>query len=151
VREEDGSLQRRSLAFLLRDALGEQGPARVQLLRRLGDTSLFVSGFVPDCLSKGLVGVDYYIAMGGRAYDALSDMLAHQAARAVYGELSEKFALLVELLNEVSERTLASTNTGLVRLYERWMRTGGGRLGSLLQQRGLTAMALRAPRGRFVQ
>ena len=140
VQADDGSWQQKPLAFLLRDALAEEGPAKVQMLRRLGDVSLFVSGFFPDSLARrsSLVDVDYYIAMGGRAYDAVA---RHAFERSLWNELSEKFGLLVDLLNEVSERTLASTNAGLVRLYERWMKTGSGRLATLLAQQGVIPVA----------
>jgi len=139
VQSEDGSLQQKPLAFLLKEALEEAGPARMHMLRRLGDTSLFVSGFFPDSLSRrsNLVDVDYYIAMGGRAYSSLG--------AGVWEELSAKFRLLVDLLNEVSERTLHSTNAGLVRLYERWLKTGSDRLASLLVKQGVV------PRKGFVQ
>jgi hypothetical protein len=141
VQAEDGSLQQKPLAFLLKEALEEPGPARVQMLRRLGDTSLFVSGFFPDSLSRrsNLVDVDYYIAMGGRAYDAVGVLAARHARvdTTLWDELSEKFRLLVDLLNEVSERTLASTDAGLVRLYERWMKTGSERLATLLVRQGV--------------
>src|SRR6202022_3336680 len=71
VQADDGTWQQNPLAFLLKEALEEAGPARLRLLRRLGDTSLFISGFFPDSLARrsSLVDVDYYIAMGGRAYD----------------------------------------------------------------------------------
>ncbi len=147
VQSDDGTWQQKPLAFLLKEALEEAGPARVRLLRRLGDTSLFVSGFFADSLARrsSLVDVDYYIAMGGRAYDAV----ARQALeRSLWEELSEKFRLLVDLLNEVSDRTLASTNAGLVRLYERWMKTGSERLASLLVRQGVT---LSVARKGFVQ
>ena len=52
VQSDDGSWQQKPLAFLLKEALEEQGPARLRLLRRLGDTSLFVSGFFPDSLAR---------------------------------------------------------------------------------------------------
>jgi hypothetical protein len=147
VQAPDGSWHQKPLAFLLKEALEEEGPARVQMLRRLGDTSLFVSGFFPDSLSRqsSLVDVDYYIAMGGRAYDAVA---RHAFERTLWEELSEKFRLLVDLLNEVSERTLASTNAGLVRLYERWMKTGSERLAGMLAREGVLATA---PRKGFVQ
>jgi hypothetical protein len=144
VQADDGTWQQKPLAFLLKEALEEQGPARVHLLRRLGDTSLFVSGFFPDSLARrsSLVDVDYYIAMGERAYDAIGAVAArHKAERCLWDELSGRFALLVDLLNEVSERTLASTNAGLVRLYERFMKTGSERLQTLLVKQGVTISA----------
>jgi hypothetical protein len=140
VQTDDGSWQQKPLAFLLKEALEEQGPARVQMLRRLGDTSLFVSGFFPDSLARrsSLVDVDYYIAMGGRAYDAVGSLAARHAGRDLWDELSSRFRLLVDLLNEVSERTLASTDKGFVRLYERWMKTGSERLAGVLSARGIS-------------
>jgi hypothetical protein len=146
---EDPQWSARPLAFMLKDAYEEHGPARVQLLRKLGDTSLFVSGFFPDSLARrsSLVDVDYYIAMGGRAYDAVGASTARHNARDLWTELSTRFRLLVDLLNEVSERTLASTNAGLVRLYERFVKTGSERLQGLLAQQG---MVTTLPRRGFV-
>jgi hypothetical protein len=97
------------------------------------------------------VDVDYYIEMGGRAYDALGEVAArHGRERTLWDELSEKFSQLVEVLNEVSERTLASSNAGLLRLYEKWMKTGNVRVATLLRERGVPAVLAR-PKGRFVQ
>jgi len=146
VQADDGTLQQKPLAFLLKEALEENGPARLRLLRRLGDTSLFVSGFFPDSLARrsSLVDVDYYIAMGGKAYDAVA---RHAMERSLWEELSEKFRLLVDLLNEVSERALHSTNAGLIRLYERWLKTGSDRLATELARQGVMPL----PRKGFVQ
>jgi len=52
---------------------------------------------------------------------------------------------LVDLLNEVSERTLASTDAGLVRVYERWLKTGSHRLATALVRQRVV------PRKGFVQ
>ena len=144
VQAEDGTWQQKPLAFLLKEALEEAGPSRVRLLKRLGDTSLFISGFFPDSLARrsSLVDVDYYIAMGGRAYDAVA---RHALESSLWEELSDKFRLLVDILNEVSERTLASSEAGLIRLYERWLKTGSDRLANALVQQGFI------PRKGFVQ
>jgi len=150
VREEDGTLQQKPLAFLLKEALEEQGAHRAALLRRLGDTSLFVSGFFGESLNRSLISVDYYRAMGERAYDALGQHISARAnSRTIYCELAAKFGLFVELLSEVSERTLASSNAGLVRLYERYIRTGSERLASVLRVKGVPVLA--PVRGRFAQ
>ena len=152
VREDDGTLQRQPLALLLKEALEGEGPARARALRRLGDTSLFVSGMFADSLSASLVDVDYAIAMGTRAYDALGEVAARhgRGERSLWDELSEKFSQLVEVLNEVSERTLASTNAGLLRIYEKWIKTGSPRVATLLSEHGVPAVLAR-PKGRFVQ
>jgi len=148
VREDDGSLRRTPLAFLLKEALEEQGAARRAMLRKLGDTSLFVSGFFPDSLNRGLVGVSYYRAMGERAYDALGQVTA-RPSRSIFTELAGKFGLFMDLLSEVSERTFASSDAALVKLYERYFRTGSARVAELLRARGLVPAL--APRGRFKQ
>lgn len=144
VQAEDGTWHQKPLAFLLKEALEEEGPARVRLLRRLGDTSLFISGFFPDSLGRrsSLIDVDYYISMGGRAYDAVA---RHALERSLWEELADKFRLLVDLLNEVSERTLACHDAGVLRLYERWLKTGSDRLATLLVRQGVL------PRKGFVQ
>jgi hypothetical protein len=150
VREDDGSLQRKPLALLLKEALDEQGAARAALLRRLGDTSLFVSGFFGDSLTRSPVGVDYYKAMGERAYDALGQHVARRGRdRSIYADLADKFGLFMDLLAEVSERTLVSTNAGALKLYERYLRTGSERLASVMRGKGLLPLA--PLKGRFVQ
>ena len=152
VREEDGSLHRRPLALLLQEALEEEGAARARALRRLGNTSLFVSGMFSESLSASLVDVQYAIAMGSRAYDALGEVAARhgRGERSIWEELAAKFAQLVEVLNEVSERTQATSNAGLLRIYEKWVKTGSPRVATLLSRRGIPAVLAR-PKGRFVQ
>src|SRR5919199_2660044 len=142
VREDDGSLRRQPLALLLKEALDGEGPARTRALRRLGDTSLFVWAMFAESLSASLVDVEYAIAMGTRAYDALGDVAARhgRGERSLWDELSEKFSQLVEVLNEVSERTLASSNAGLLRIYEKWIKTGSPRVATLLSQHGVPAV-----------
>ena len=52
---------------------------RNALLRRVGDTSLFVAGFLGDGFARKLIDVDYYIDMGGAAYGRLSRQRARHA------------------------------------------------------------------------
>jgi hypothetical protein len=105
-----------------------------------------------ESLTRSLVDIDYAIAMGSRAYDALGDVAERHGRghRSLWDELSEKFSQLVEVLNEVSERTLASSNAGLLRIYEKWVKTGSARIATLLSEHGVPAV-LALPKGRFAQ
>jgi hypothetical protein len=51
--------------------------------------------------------------------------------------LADKFVGFVDVLSEVSERTSCASNLDLLRLYERWLKTGSTRSGQLLIQRGV--------------
>jgi hypothetical protein len=145
------SFQRRSaegsepLGVLFAKALGTGGIEQRSVLKQIGDLSLFVSGFFSDSLKRKLVDVDYYVGIGGHAYTALSSFET-ETFSPVFAELGEKFVGFVDVLSEVSERTSYSTNTDLLRLYEKWMRTGSSRCGELLVERGFVINASRQTR-----
>ncbi len=125
------------LAEILCRALGATGNRQLALFRMTGDLSLFVSGFFPDSLTRKIVDVDYYVKMGGFSYGRLSRLTAHRAAAEVFTELSEKFASFVDVLNEVSEASALSDDRSLLRLYEKWLRTGSERSAELLKEKGV--------------
>jgi hypothetical protein len=128
------------LAVRLAEALESGGLQQRTTLRQIGDVSLFTSGFFSDSLQRKLVDVDYYVAIGGFAYNALSrvetDMLSP-----VYAELAQKFVAFVDVLSEVSERTSCMSNADLLRLYEKWLKTGSRRSGQLLIEKGVVPNA----------
>ena len=129
------------LAVLLLRALSEGRQRRYQGLRRLGDTSLFVSGFFGDSLARSSVDVDYYIAMGERAYDALAGSSGPAAATETFGELAQRFEEFVDLFAEIAELQELRSNRGLVRLYERFLHTGSERVAQQLRARGVALFA----------
>jgi hypothetical protein len=59
----------------------------------------------------------------------------------VFAELGDKFVGFVDVLSEVSERTACSSNGDLLRLYEKWLKTGSRRAGQLLVERGVVPNA----------
>jgi hypothetical protein len=125
------------LAELLCHALMSQGQRRRSLLKATGDVSLFVSGFFADSLDSKSVDSDYYVRMGGFAYGRLADLSRHRDAVAVFAELSENFVHFVDVLNEVSEASAITDNASLLRLYEKWLRTGSRRSEILLKEKGV--------------
>jgi hypothetical protein len=129
-------------------ALQSAGAAQRCALRQVGDQSLFISGFFSDSLNRSLVDIDYYIQLGECAYRSLARK-GDRRLSDVFDELSGKFTTFVDILGEVSERTSLSSNGDVLRLYEKWLRTGSRRSGDLLASRGIVPN--QSSVGRFLQ
>jgi len=137
----------RPLSFLLDEALHtvEPGP-RFDRLRALGDGVLYACGFFGEHFEARGVATGYVMGIGTTAYGAASSMLrvpnADDAAPGVdiYGELSSKFPAFVEVLSEVADATSAYSAASakqVLKLYERWLKTGSDRLAQALGAHGL--------------
>src|SRR3954451_19128978 len=124
------------LAFRLSRALESGGMEQRARLRNLGDFSLFTSGFYSDSLRRRSVDVDYYVSMGEYAYGSLSRRDT-DAFGEVFSELSRRFVQYMDVLADVSERTGSTREPDVLRLYERWLRTGSTRDGQRLADHGL--------------
>ena len=124
------------LALRLAKALESGGMEQRARLRNLGDFSLFTSGFFSDSLRRRVVDVDYYVSMGEYAYGSLSRRDT-DALGEVFSELSKRFVVYMDVLADISERTGAARGTDVLRLYERWLRTGSPRDGQRLVDHGL--------------
>ncbi len=131
------------LALIYKRALEASPAERLPLLKHIGDLSLYVAGFFSEFITRSLVSVSYYVSMGGNAYGSLCGLVGSQRQGAaffqVYDQLARRFTEFVALLNEVSERTRenADRNSDLLRLYERWLRTGSQRAQRMLAEKGL--------------
>jgi hypothetical protein len=128
------------LAFRLVEALEAGGTRQRARLKEIGDLSLFISGFFSDSLNRKLVDVDYYVSIGGSAYNALS-RFDTDTFSPVFAELAEKFVGFVDVLTEVSERSSCTSNSDLLRLYQKWLKTGSRRSAQLLVERGVVPIA----------
>jgi hypothetical protein len=127
------------LGLQLIEALDSGGLLRNALLRNVGERSLFVSGFFSDSLKRSFADVDYYVALGARAYQSLGAQ--DDVLRPVFAELGDRFISFVDVLAEVSERSALMSNNDLLRLYEKWLRTRSRRDGELLVARGIVPNA----------
>ena len=136
------------LTLRLMEAMSEPPREQRQHLREIGDTSLFVSGFWGESLERKWVDVDYYIGMGGSAYERLSRLTrSNEPYSAVFAELASNFDRFVEVLMTVRQRTTRSRNpSDLLRLYERWMRTRSRWAGRRLAEAGVLPPTSRTPR-----
>jgi hypothetical protein len=123
------------LGLRLLRALDSGGTSQRLGLKQVGDASLVISGFFSDSLRRRLVDVDYYISLGGYAYRSL--VANDDRFSPIFAELAEKFVAFVDVLSEVSGRSQLTNDADLLRLYEKWLRTGSRRDGDLLAERGI--------------
>jgi hypothetical protein len=128
--------QGQPLALRLARALDSAGPERRVRLRNLADFSLFMSGFFSDSLRRSAVDVDYYVSMGGYVYSSLAAR-EEDAFGEVYAELGRKFVPFMDVLTDISERTGHTSGRDVMRVYERWLRTGSVRAARQLASRGI--------------
>lgn len=148
--EDTTSPLTQSVTFLMRDALNASGHERFKRLQSLGDGVLYGLGFFSDKLR----GPDerYVAQVGSSAYEHAARMLRTGQERPrgphVLDELAAQFARFVDVLRYVSDWVSAKAahdEAALVRLYERWLKTGSSVLQSELGQRGL--LPLKNPGG----
>ena len=137
-KDSNGGVREEALAIMLKEAL-EQPQLHQQRahFRHIGDVSLYVAGFFQDSLNRKLVDVDYYIDVGGAAYQQVAARADEDALKTVYLELAEKFGSFVEVLAEVSDKTTPRSEKDILRMYELWVRTRSERAAKALQEAGI--------------
>jgi hypothetical protein len=145
----------RPLTLLLDEALHtpELGE-RFERLRTLGDGVLYSSGFFADHFEARGVDTGYLIGIGQTAYNSAGSLIRSRSSRALeeeapggdlFAELAIGFAKFVDVIGEVANATIASgvaTSKGLIKLYERWLKTRSEKLADALSSHGFVA-----PRG----
>jgi hypothetical protein len=139
----------RPFTLLLAEALESRHSERFERLRTLGDAVLYVRGFFSDHLETRGVALGYVSSVGARAYDGAATVLRRgghweTASPDVFGALAASFDDFVEVLEAVADSLLANSNAateeGVLKLYERWLKTGSGEIERALVAKGLVPM-----------
>ena len=129
----------RPLALSLQEALVTQSPAeRFERLRQLGDAVLYGSGFFADHFAARGLETRYVSSIGSRAYVSAAAMF--RGSGELFEELAHRFEEFALVLGEVANITAAnaSANTpqNMLKLYERWLKTGSATVGEALASQG---------------
>jgi hypothetical protein len=135
--QAEGTKSQTPLAEMLLKAVQSPVHMRVELLKKLGDTSLYISGFFGDSLARKIVDIDYYAGMGGTAYQNLSTVVREESSKLIFNELSMRFLDFVEVLTFISTKSLVHSNQNLLRLYDRYVTTGSKLAREQLLEQGL--------------
>ncbi|MBI4378212.1 MAG: hypothetical protein HY578_03840 [Nitrospinae bacterium] len=138
------------LIMLLNNAMNSEYNEKIKRFKHLGDFSLFISGFFSDSLRRKLIDIDYYVVIGCIAYNNLSSMMKGYSNGELFynlfSELAEKFKEFIDVIAEVSDITSISTNSDILRIYERWLKTGSSRDARLLKEKGVIPVSSKESR-----
>lgn len=127
------------LAITYLKAINADAVQRMNLLKGLGDRSLYFSGMFADHIESKAVGLDYYISIGGHAYTGVADVMGTMKSELqdLFEELSTKFTIFVDVISEVSSSAGIQKDTDLLKLYDRYLRTGSDRAAKVLTKAGI--------------
>jgi len=127
------------LAFLYKRAIeAPEVLEQIQFMRDLGDVALYSAGFFGESIEKSSVDRNYYVSMGGAAYQTVAGLIGGKrqggSFASMYQSLGNGFSELVKLLNHLEEAQLARSRShnDLLKLYARWLKTRRPRLYNLL-------------------
>ena len=138
----NGKRSRDTLAEIYLKSTQAEPRARVELLRKVGDTALYISGFFGDSLQRKVVDVDYYADMGGAAYATLADYVKEAPAQQMFNEFASRFFEFVDVLTYISSNALSQNEENIMRLYETYAQTGSDLARERLLEKGLIAVPL---------
>lgn len=113
---------------------------KVELLKKLGDRSLYMSGFFGDSLQRKLVDVDYYVNMGGVAYATLASCVREDTSARIYETISKRFIEFVDVLTYISHSSFIKSNESVLRLYDRYLTTGSELAREKLHEMGVLSL-----------
>ena len=113
-----------TFAEMYLQAINSETTKKKELMRTVADRALYLTGFFSDSLQRKVVDLDYYVEIGSAAYSNLSAWSKQDTLCAVYSTFSKRFHEYVEVLNYISEKSIVQSDQNVLRLYDRYLRTG---------------------------
>lgn len=121
-------------------ALNSEANKRRELMRSVADRALYMTGFFADSLQRKTVDIDYYIDIGSAAYFNLHTWCREDSLAHVYKTFSKRFMDFVEVLNYISEKSMVQADQNVLRLYDRYLRTGSELAREKLNELGVVTL-----------
>jgi hypothetical protein len=129
--------QKGTLAEMYMQSFHVERQLRIEMLKKLGDSSLYIAGFFGDSLRRKIIDIDYYKDIGGSAYGSLAKTVEDEFQARVFNDFSTRFIDYVDVLTYISQSALIQSNQDLLRLYERYVTTGSELAKDQLVEKGL--------------
>ena len=139
--DEQGRHKNLTLAEMFLTASNAEPRVRFELLKKMADRSLYISGFFGDSLQRKLVDLDYYAEMGGAAYSVLAKETAEDLLVKVFTDFSENFVSYADVLSHIQGKAQNQREQNILQLFERYEKTGSEYARDRLLEMGIIAGA----------
>lgn len=134
--DASGRKTRKTMAEMYLGASRLAGKDRAEGLKRVGDSSLYISGFFSDSFQRKIIDVDYYVDMGRMAFDSLAKNVEEDTFSRLYKDLSQQFLNLVDVLAVISKRAKIMDEENVLRMMDLYSKTGSHLMGETLAEKG---------------
>ncbi len=139
---ETGEKSPDTLAEMYLKASASEGQQQIELLKKLADRSLYISGYFGDSLNRKTIDIDYYAEMGGVAYGHLAEVTKQDTSAHIFRIFSRQFMDFVDVLSYVSSKSSVQSDANLLRLYDRYVKTGSSWAREMLLEAGVVTLPL---------
>ena len=132
-----GRRSRKPLAEILlsTDKMGTK--QRLEKLKKLADSSLYISGFFSDSFQRKIIDIDYYVDIGKLAYNSLAHGVEEDLFSELYREISNQFMTLVDALSFISQKAEITDKKNLLRTMDVYAKTGSSLREKDLAEKGV--------------
>lgn len=135
--DPSGKKTRKTLAEMFLTANQSGARQRFENLKRLGDSSLYISGFFSDSFQRKIIDVDYYVDIGKMAFDSLSNDVEEDLFAKLYKEISQQFLGLVDVLSLISQKAKITDEENILRMMDVYAKTGSTLIEKTLVEKGV--------------
>ncbi len=130
-----------TLAETLLTAVQSDHPTKIELLKKLGDRTLYVCGFFGDSFQRKIIDLDYCVDMGETAYRLLAGSVKEDRGARIYSICANRFIEFVDVLNYISEKSQLQSAKNVLRIYDRYLKTGSELAREKLQDMGIVPIS----------
>lgn len=134
--DPSGKKTRKTMAEMYLSANQLSRRERAENLKKVGDSSLYISGFFSDSFQRKIIDVDYYVDMGKMAFESLAKDIEEDTFSKLFNDLSQQFLNLVDVLAVISQKAKMTDAENVLRMMDVYSKTGSHRIGETLAEKG---------------
>lgn len=135
--DSSGKRTRKTMTELYLTATQLGAKERVEKLKQLGDSSLYISGFFSDSFQRKIIDIDFYIDMGKMAFQSLAQDVDEDTFSKLFNDISEQFLGLVDVLSLISQKAKMTDEDNILRMMDVYAKTGSSLRGETLAEKGV--------------